>query len=259
MSLTSTTSAMCNTMVTSFDALVNPIRSAKGDIVNAKNKMINMLNNMQFSPDLDTITDAAQGMVAIVSSITPGDSMADMESLKSFIDDCLFYQGKNPAEGLLGTLESIAWIIGDLIDSINVPEFKVGDIGSLINSILNGADFGLPGGLNISDLFKSADQLIQCLSSVCGAGNVDYIEKATEYATTLNDLYSDMNIVSDPTNPNYAQFDFDAIYNQVGMNVQETLQVNEAMKSIEKIKVGANEAVNRSIQKVGQLTAEGYF
>jgi hypothetical protein len=257
MSLSTTERALCNSLVGGFASLISPIIAAKGAIQAHKRNLRNTLRDMVFSPDVSNINDEINNINNDLSGLYPGSTTDDMSKLKQFLDNCSYMSGLNPISALLGTGLSIFDSIYDALEISTIGEMGAASIASLINSLLNG--FGIPGGANISDLLKKADKLIECLASVCGTSDASYIVIAAEYAGTLDDLYSDLNVVSDPLDPNYGNFDYQAVYDDVGLNAQEVIQVNTAIVGAELMKTNASNAIDNSVNAAKTLMKTGFF
>jgi hypothetical protein len=256
MAFTKTQRSLCNKLVTEYSSLINPVIAAKGQIKQAQLDMKSSLNGMSFSTP-SVVQDEANALKQAASDLYPGSTLDDMEALKQMLEECSYLQGLSPVAAILGTTLSIFDNITGLVNSSTIPEFGVASIGSFINDILSGA--GIPGGSNISGILGKADKLIECLSSVCGPYNAYYITAATEYATTTNDLYSDLNVVSDPNDPNYGKFDYESVYNDIGMDLQQKTNMNNALNGVTDMKIGAIDAINNSVESVKSLSKTGFF
>lgn len=256
MAFTKTQRSLCNKMVTEFDALITPVIAAKSQIQQAQREMKSMLNGMSFTAP-NIIQAEASALKQAAAELYPGDSLEEMESMKNMIDGCDYLKALAPAAAIIGTTLGIFDNMANLVNSSTIPEFGVASIGGFIDDILSGA--GIPGGGNISEMLGKADKLIECLASTCGPYDAYYLTAATEYATTTNDLYTDLNVVSDPNDPNYGKFDYDQVYNDVGMSAEEQLGMKEALGGVTDMKTGATDAVTNSVNSVKELTKLGFF
>lgn len=255
MALQKTTRTLCNKLVDEFDRVINPIISAKSEITSYKRDFENLLRSGNFSPDLSTVTGEIGTINNTVENLVPGNSFDDMYALKDFIDNCPYLSGLAPVSAVLGSILGVLAQIDDLLGLSTVPEIGMGRIGSNINQLLS----GLFGGQDISTGLRLGDKLIQCLEALCGPGDAYYIAVATEYATDIDDLYSDLNIVGDPLSPNYGLFDFDSIYSDIGLSAQHITQVNAAITGVDGIKTNAGNAITNSVNAVKQYTKGGFF
>jgi len=257
MALDNMTRSLCNKMVDDYSALIAPINMAKSAVKNAKTQLQTLLNNMVFSVDLDVITTAVDNLQSAAAEAYPSDSLADMAALKGMLDNCDYLEDAKPISSILGTTLGVFEVINGLVNAIVVPEFLAADIGDGINNTMSG--IGIPGGNSLTDIFKKADKLIDCLSAICGAGDPTYITVATEYAEELDNLYDSMNIVSNPLSSNYGQFDYDAIYTNAGMTSQNILQVNTALDGVGTTGTDALTSIDASVSRAKDLFKGGFF
>lgn len=255
-SFTNTQRSLCNRLVNEFDSLITPALAAKSQIKQAQRDMKSMLNSMTFSPP-NVVQDEASALKQAAAQYYPGSSLSEMESMKSLIDNCDYLKGFAPVSTILGSTLGIFNNIADLINGSTIPEFGVASLGGLINDLLNG--LSVPGGKSISDILSQADKLIECLSATCGPYDAYYITAASEYALTTSDLYSELNVVSDPNDPNYGKFDYQAVYDDVGMSVEEQSNINDALSGVTDMKTGALTAVNNTVSAIKELTKTGFF
>jgi len=259
MALSSMELAICNKMDVDFSALTSPLNMAKSTIRTAKNRIQSSLNNMVFSPNLDVINAEIESLKSAAKDVYPSDTLEDMESLKNLIDNCSYLDDAKPISTIIGTTLGVFDQIDELIDSITIPEFSIANLGSLIDGLMSGADVGIPGGKNLTDIFKKADKLIECMSLICGAGDPAFITLASEYANTLNNLYSSLNVTSNPLDSNYGKFDFDAIYDNANMTIQEKLQVNTVLNGVGDVKTSALTSIDNSVNQAKALLKTGFF
>ncbi len=257
MALDNMSRSLCNKMVDDYSALIAPINMAKTAVKNAKNQLQALLNNMVFSVDLDVITTAVDNLQNAAAAAYPSDSLADMTALKNMLDNCDYLEDAKPISSILGTTIGVFEVIDGLVNAILVPEFLAADIGNGINNTMSG--IGIPGGNDLTGIFRKADKLINCLSTICGAGAPTYITIATAYADELDDLYTDMNIVSNPLSPNYGQFDYNAIYTNAGMTPQDILQVDTAIIGVGDTNTNALTSIDASVSKAKDLFKGGFF
>lgn len=246
MAISTTTRSICNKVANDYPGLSTPIRQAKGLIRSKAFEFEDQLRNTIFS-STSALDTALQQFEDDLEDILPGDTAQDVQDIKDIIDNCNYLSALNSVSAVAGTALGIYHGIANIIDDISnsTPEFTAGGFADQINNILKGIQF--PFGDDISKLFSNADQLIQCLESFCGG---EYPLQVSEFSSDLNGLYTDMNIVSDPNNENYTNFDFNKIYSNVNMNAQ---QIENMTKTIDKIDGGNNrakEAIDSSIEAV---------
>lgn len=257
MALSNMEYAICNKMKEDFDPLTAPINKSKSEIKNKKNDLQSLLNNMVFSPDLSTITAEVDTLKAAAKDVYPTDALSDMQLLKDFIDNCLYLEDAKPVSTIIGTTLGVFDEIDTLVNAIAVPEFGAANLGSYIDKLMSGID--QPGGKNLTELFMKNDTLIDCLATICGPGDPQFLVLAAEYANTLNNLYNDLGVESNPVSPNYGKFDFDTIYNNAGMTVQQKLQVTTALAGVNDTKTEALTSIADSVDKAKTLLKTGFF
>ncbi len=256
MSLSSMEYAICNKMK-EFDALIAPLGMAKPAIKAKKNELQSSLNNMVFSIDLSTITAQVDALKADAADAYPSDTLSDMEDLKRLLDNCPYLDDAKPIATVLGTTARVFDDINNLVNAITIPEFIAGNLGSAINKLMSGV--GQPGGKNLTDVFVKGDKLIDCLATICGAGDPAFIIIATEYANTLNNLYYDLGVESNPASPNYGKFDYNTIYNNAGMTIQQKLQVDTALSGVDDTKNEALASIDSATALAKDLVKGGFF
>jgi len=256
MSLLNIESSLCNKMSYDFDSLIAPINSSRGQLVQAKNDFRSTVSSILYSDPYD-VQHEASALEGAVAEYYPGNTMDDMEALKRMIDECDYLSSLSPISVILGTAVGIFDRINDLTRGSLIPEFGAAYIGNIINNILNGID--IPGGRNISSVFGRADSLINCLTAACGPGDPYYYTVADDYIVRIGDLYDQLNIVSDPTLPNYTDFDYQQIYDDSGLSPGEQLNVNTALTSVSNMNIGALGSINNTVNTVKDLMKGGFF
>jgi len=246
MAISTTTRSICNKVTNDYPGLTSPIRQARGAIRAKASEFEDQLRNTIFSSG-SVLDDALQSFEDQVEDILPGDTEDDVQDIKDMIDNCDYLSALNGVSTVAGTALGIYNAIEDIIDSLgdSVPEFKTGSFADTINNIMNGLQF--PFGDDISALFAKADKLIECLEWFCGG---EYPLQVSEFTDDINGLYSDMNIVSDPNDPNYARFDYDAVYDNVGLASVDRTNMNRTITKIYGGHTRANEAIDNSIEAV---------
>lgn len=246
MALTNTEKSLCNKLVSDFDGLIQPGKSAKNAINNATNTMKSKLHGMSFS-DSGLLAGAVNSYKDSVKDSLPGDQLADLEKIKNFIDNCEYLQSMDPVSVMMGVVGGIFDEINNLIDGFNVPfpEFSAGGLGSLIDKLLDGANF--PGGDNIAGLLALADKLLNCLDSGCATFDPRYQTSLSQKTSELQQVYDDLGLVDDPNDPNYGKFDYSAMYNDLGLTSEE-------MSNIKSVKSGINSSKNTGSEAITKAT-----
>ena len=97
---------------------------------------------------------------------------------------------------------------------------------------------------------RSADKIINCIAGRCGT---DFSTRVTDMTTTLDGLYSDLNIVSNPVDPNWGKLDIDKIYDDVALSAQERLQMSSVVNSVGNSKSSVTDAVGNAVNAIKGL------
>jgi hypothetical protein len=256
MAISSMRSSICNSFLDNWDKIVNPIGMVKSQYLGYVNQFVGLLTGMPFSPT-SLIDSALNTLYSAASNAIPGSSMDDLNELWNIMQNCLLLDGQSPISTIFGTTNGIFNIIDVTVDDLmgTVPEFGPGKFASLIDHLLNG--MGIPGGQTISDLLKKADQLISCLEYQCGFYDPYYMTYVGSYSSYLNDLYSDLNVESDPENPNYGKFDYATIYNNLGLTIPEQNQMTRVIGGINSAKSMATTGVDDTVSAIKQAKRLG--
>jgi hypothetical protein len=255
MALTPMQTALCNKLATDYALLTGPIKGAEA-LFKAKMGMLDtFVRGMTFSNPVD-LDAALLGFSNQVQGLIPGANLQDMDELASFMQACSFFSDMAPTTAVSGTsngiFSNIDKIIGDLTPSF--PEFGAGAIADGINMLLNGV--GIPGGSDISDKLKKANDLLGCLTGLCGPG---FAPIASEISDDLNDIYSTFNIID--SGPDEGKFDFKKLYDDSGLSTAQQNALNTVTTSIGNQKKGATTAITNSIDTAKELKKKvgGFF
>lgn len=263
MSIASTRNMICDKLSSEFDIIISPLESAKRGIKNQISQVKSKLSLMEFSP-AGEVSSAIFSLESDVESIVPEADTPDVDEMLDFINTCDFLKGneilKNPIALLKGGIGSAIDKAGGFVDSLTelLPEF---DAGQLLRNILNkfsDTGLGLPGALDISNIVKLADQIINCIGNRCG---MDYSTRITSMTNTLNELYTDLNIVSDPTSADWGEFDIEKIYDDVNLSAQEKLQMSGVVDSVKESQTTVTDSINNTVDatKSAARSVEGLF
>lgn len=249
---------LCNKLVSDYYNLVAPVKAAKSVIKNAMADLDSYLRSMTFSPAED-VNSAINSFEDSINSQIPGTADQDMNKLKDFLANCPYLAAFAPSSTVGGTKNGIFDAINDKINELlsGVPEFGAGKIASQINSLLNG--LSLPGGDALSALLQKADQLLDCLSSLCAAQDPTYAAPLSEATNDLNNLYTDLNIIDNPLSPDYGKFNYTSFYNNIGLTSSQSSALNLVTTNIDNQKSSSVDAVKNSVDKIKSLTKEGGF
>jgi hypothetical protein len=263
MTILSTRKMICDKISQEFDTILQPVEAAKAGIKSQISQAKSKLSLMTFSPP-DEINNAVTNLTNDVSGIVPNPNTEDIDEMLDFISSCDFLNAhkilSNPVSLLKGGVSSAiseaSGFVSDLVDLL--PEFDAGQILANILSKFSGVGTGLPDFLDITAAMQAADKIINCIAGRCGG---DFSSRVTSMTETLDDLYTDLNIVSNPTDPNWGKFDMDKFYEDASLSVQEKLQMTTVVNSIEDTQETVTSSINNTVAatKTAARSVEGLF
>ena len=252
MTVATTHNTLCGSLEQKFDPLIQPLIDAKRTYRAVVRDLTNGLASVVWSPQ-SAIDAALADIRNSTNAILPGAANEDMEYIKDFLAACDFAGISSPAQTVLGSANGIYDKVATFINSfsITVPEFGLGALADGLNDLLAGAAF--PGGNILSDIFKQADKLLQCMSTLCP--EYDIGAKLAQLA----DLFDAYTLIDDPLDPNYAKVDYSYIYSQVGLTPERITAMNSVIDGIASVKVEAATSIDNAVAKVKSLTKIGGF
>ena len=254
MSIESTRKMICNKINSEFDTLLQPIQSARGIIKTQIGNVKSKLSSMSFSSAED-INSAINDLENNVKSVIPEVNTDDIDELINFISSCNFLNEseiyKNPIALLkTSSFSAMDQAFGFVFDLTGlIPEFDAAEIVGSILDKFSVPTLGIPS-LNISNIMKSADNIINCIAGRCGP---DFSTRVTDMITELDGLYTDLNIVSDPVSSNWGNFDINKIYDDVALSVQERLQFDSVSSSVASSKASVTDSVGGVVDAIKRL------
>jgi hypothetical protein len=246
MALTPTETSLCNKLLGDYAGLISPVRGAQSGIINQRNAMLSSLGGMSYSPP-STLADKINMFKNAVGLGLPNPN--DLNSLKNMLTQCDYFKKFGPTAAIAGLMQSALGNISTLINNFSesTPEFGAGKLASLMNQALSSL---IPGGSGLSDILKSANDLLNCLSSVCVAGDPSYIGGLDYIDDDLNNLTTSMGLVDNPSSPSFGQMDYGTIYDTVGMTPSQRLAISSVTDTIDGQRVRAKAAIDSSISAV---------
>lgn len=224
MALTPTERSICNKLIYDFDSLIAPVRASKGSIREATSDIQGLLNTTSFASE-STINNAISTYLQDVDDNLPDTS--ELEQLSNILNNCDYLKDLKPASIVASSINSAVDKVDSLLDNVgtSLPEFNIGKLASGINDLLFG---NIPGANQISQLLQKADKLIECLSTHCGG---EYPSQVSDFTQTVNELYGDLNIDSDPLSSNYGKYDIQSLYDGAGVNAADQAKVTSVINS----------------------------
>lgn len=223
---------VCSKVAFDFDKIVAPIRMAKAFVRDTTTQLETALNTTIFASEA-AINQAITDFGDAVQANLPDTS--DLEAFSQIIRHCEYLHDIAPAAIVASAIDSAVGRIDTLADEValTLPEFNMGKLASSINDLLFGH---IPGSGVVSDLMKAGDKIIDCLSAWCGG---EYPAQVSSFTDTMNELYGDLNIISDPIDPNYGTYDMDSLYAGAGISPQNRINVNNVIASQDGAKTAA--------------------
>jgi hypothetical protein len=245
MPLTPTQESMCNSLDQQFDAIVDPIAKAKSSYQRTLRDFRDQLSSISFSPQAQ-IDAALAGIRDAANAVMPGKEISDMNDIKDMIDNCSYFSAFSPVSSIISGATGMYNAIDDFINTAatSTPEFGLGALADRLVNMLGGG--GIPGGNVLSDLFRQADELINCLSAICG-------RDVSIKIATLDALVGDFQL-----NDSY-ELDLETIYSDVGLSSTDITKMNTTIDGIKNIKTTASTAMNDTVSAIKELSKIGGF
>lgn len=224
MAFTASERSICNKVVFDFDAIVAPIRAGKAFVRDTTSQLQGLLNTTSFATEAQ-INNAITAFGDAVQANLPDTSQ--LEEMSHLIRHCEYLHGIAPVAIIASSIDSAVGKIDTLADEVAtlLPEFNMGKLASSINDLLFG---NIPGSGIVSDLMKSGDKIIDCISAYCGG---EYPAQVLSFVDTMNELYEDLNIIDDPIDPNYGTYDMDSLYAGAGISPLIRSNINNVIAS----------------------------
>jgi hypothetical protein len=243
---------ICNKLSEQFDTLTRPAKDAVASVKSEVNSVKSTLNSISFSPE-EEITGAVSGLESDVRDNIPDPNDEDIQETIDFINQCSFLQGdellKNPVALMKSATNSIiettSGLVGDLAETL--PEFNAGEIIGGILDKFTGFDLNLPGALDLGNILRTADEIINCIAGRCGP---DYSDRVSTMTDELQGLFDDLTAIDNPLDPNYGEFDLEGIYDSINLTFDEKAQIGKVTDAIQSAKTDAVDAVNSSVNSI---------
>jgi len=259
--ITATNTALCNSFVQKYWALVAPVHKIKNSFKSKLNELETTLAGMVFSTTQE-IADQLADLEQTTKDLIPEDTVDAVREVKNFVDgcDCFFGTdegGESAVGAVLGGLLGIYDQIDDYVGQITYPEFRAGAVANTLNKILDGAGLGLPYSNKIADLLKRADCMVSCMNSLCPA-----TVATPEFQLILNDLqelYNILRLDDDPNSPNYGKVKYDEIYTAAGMSNEAIVNMESTIAGLGETSTAAVEGITKSVNSIKNAIKGGLF
>lgn len=251
MTVAATRNMLCEKLTDQFNTLIAPANEQSRIVKRQIAEMKTQLNNITFTPEVD-IDNAIDNLEQDVEDVIPGSAEEDVQEILDFIDTCDFLQNDeilgNPVSLTKGAIDSNFKTVNDIVDTYTTfPEFNVGTIIGNVLDKFNPPTLEIPDNIDLTEIMKQADRLIDCLANRCG---VEYADIVTEYTDIVEDLYDDLGMVSDPLSSNWAELDLDSIYSDANLTASEILQMDKVNASVQSAKSTSVDAINDAVGSI---------
>ena len=250
-----------------FSGLVSPADSSKGAIKGRIDNATTKMKTMTFSSP-STLATAIADYSSDVSNRLPGNTESDIQEILSMIGDCDFLNGQsddnfstmmkvinNAVKSIFDNIGTIAFDF-----SVTIPEFDAGGLLDYVNSLFGGLSFPnfpsikIPGQIDLTNIMKNADKLINCLD-ILGEG--EYNDQVTEDTSTLTNLFDDLSMVSNPVDPNYGNLDLASIYSTAGISSPQQANMNAMQGAFRAVKEASVGSVSQALDKAKSMKKLG--
>lgn len=243
--LDSMTRSLCQKVYSGFDGLISPVYNGAYDLNSSIGSVQSLLSALSgnFSPA--SIVNAGLNDFRYQSGMyIPGYGRNDIYTMLNFIRNCLYYDGKSPYSILNSLLSQANQGISNALRTLgsDIPEMNIGSLlGDILDKYL---------GLNITDVLKQADKILNCLATLCGP---EYYVATWKMQSILDDLYIQTNAVQDPLSSKYGTFDFDALYSNAGLSIPEINTMTNIMDTYNDLRGEASTAVTTAYSTLKDL------
>jgi len=256
--ITATNTALCNSFVQKYWALVAPVHKIKNAFQTKLNELEVTLSSMVFSTT-QQIADQLNDLQNTAKDLIPGDTIDAVREVKLFVDgcDCFFGTGESAVGAVLGGLLGIYDQIDDYVGQITYPEFRAGAVANTLNQILDGAGLGLPYSNKIADLLKRADCMVSCMNSLCPA-----TVATPEFQLILNDLqelYNILRLDDNPASPEYGKVKYGEIYTLAGMSDAAIVNMESTITGLGDVQAEAARGIENSVGAIKNAIKGGLF
>jgi hypothetical protein len=256
MALTQTEMGLCNKLYGDYATMVNPVKQAKNGVIGQKNSYMGMLRSMSWSP-LQNIMDSLQGIKDQVAVPLPLESA--MYDIKRFLERCNYMGALSPASAVLGSAQQALYGVDNSVDQYGttVPEFNAASIANKMDSLMRG--LGIPGGSDLAALLTKADQILECMSSICAGTDPTYNGQVANMANDMDGIFRDMYLVDNPSSVNHGTMDYDRMMQEIDLDFEKQVNAETARRGIYDTKLDILTTTSETLSMVQQYTKMGFF
>ena len=255
MAFTELERSICNKLGFDSGGLLNSPEAAKGAVKNQLSGIRAQLSS--YIPSSQAAIDAATAALQTsAGSIFPGNSQEDIQKMLDMINDCAYLEGNdkltNPISLAKALTDSLFGKLNDFFgDAASIPEYLIGKALGLLDELYGN---NLPGSNALTDTLKNADKLINCLSNLC---NGEYTSQVVALTNQTEDLYNDLEIVSNPLDPNYGLLDKDQLYSDAGLIPGDIAKITSANDEVNSLKAEGQSSIDSLMGSIKTLKKAG--
>lgn len=255
MAFTELERSICNKMGFDSGGILNGPEEAKGAVRNRLSGIRAQLSS--YVPSSQAAIDAASSALQNnANSIFPGDSAADVQAMLDLINDCAYLQGDdkltNPISLSKALTDSLFNKLDGYFDDVSsVPEYLIGKLMSFLEELYGNQ---LPGSNALTDSLKNSDRLINCLSNLC---NGEYTSEVISLTNQTENLYNDLEIVSNPLDANYGLLNKDQLYSDAGLIPGDIAKIGSVNDEVNSLKAQGKSSITSLMDSVKTLRKAG--
>jgi hypothetical protein len=255
MAFTELERSICNKLGFDSGGLLNGPEAAKGAVNNQLSGIKAQLSG--YVPSSQAAIDAATAaLISNANSIFPGDSAADVQAMIDLINSCAYLEGDdkltNPISLAKALTDSLFGKLNDFFgDAASIPEYLLGKLMSALDELYGNQ---LPGSSALTDVLKNSDKLINCLSNLC---NGEYTSQVIALTNQTQSLYNDLEMVSNPLDPNYGLLDKDKLYSDAGLIPGDIAKITSANDEVNSLKAEGQSSIDSLMGSIKTLKKAG--
>ena len=255
MAFTELERSICNKMGFDSGGILNGPEQAKGAVRNQLSGIRAQLSS--YVPSSQAAIDAATAALqSNANSIFPGDSAADVQKMLDLINDCAYLEGNEKLTNPISLAKALTDSLFNKLDSYfddvsSVPEYLIGKLMSFLQELYGNQ---LPGSNALTDALKNADKLINCLSNLC---NGEYTSQVISLTNQTENLYNDLEIVSNPLDPNYGLLDTDTLYSDAGLIPGDIAKITSGNDEVNSLKAQGKSSIDSLMGSIKTLRKAG--
>lgn len=256
MALTPTEKSMCNKLYGDYAAVIAPVKLGKSSILAQKSAFKNAISAISWSP-LSKIMDSLSAVKDAVDIPLPLES--SMNDIKNFLERCNYLGALSPASAALGAFKQALYGVDSSVQgqSLTTPEFTGALLANKLDSMLQGV--GIPGGQNLTDALKKADEILQCLSSICAGTDPEYNGRVAQIASDTQSIYSDLGLIDNPGAANHGTMNYQTMYGELDFEEFQKANMEVSRLGIMETKLDIISQKDATMTKIQEFTKKGFF